>query len=40
MAHLILSGIGKTYGGAPVLEGIELDVRSGEFVVFVGPSGC
>jgi ABC-type sugar transport system ATPase subunit len=40
MAHLILKGIGKTYGTQAVLHDIDLDVPSGEFVVFVGPSGC
>lgn len=35
------SGIGITYpGGVTALEGIDLEVRRGEFVAVVGPSGC
>ncbi len=41
---LRLRGIHHTYhnGGVatPVLHGIDLDVRAGEFVMITGPSGC
>ena len=30
----------KRYGAVQVIHGVDLDVRDGEFVVFVGPSGC
>jgi len=40
MAGLKLSGVKKRYGAVEVLHGIDLDIRPGEFVVFVGPSGC
>jgi ABC-type sugar transport system ATPase subunit len=40
MANLKLSGVKKAYGAVEVLHGIDLDIRAGEFVVFVGPSGC
>lgn len=40
MAPVSLSGIAKSFGGAPVLSDISLDIAQGEFVVFVGPSGC
>jgi len=30
----------KSYGAVDVIKGIDLDVRDGEFIVFVGPSGC
>ncbi|MEY4753044.1 MAG: hypothetical protein RJA44_719, partial [Pseudomonadota bacterium] len=40
MAQLKLSGLRKSFGDAEVLHGIDLDIRDGEFVVFVGPSGC
>src|SRR6185312_6516478 len=41
MADVALRGVSKSYDGrSDVLHGIDLDVRHGEFVVFVGPSGC
>jgi multiple sugar transport system ATP-binding protein len=41
VADLALKNVEKSFGGAaPVLHGIDLDVRDGEFMVFVGPSGC
>jgi ABC-type sugar transport system ATPase subunit len=40
MASLRLQGIVKRYDATTVIHGIDLDVRDGEFVVFVGPSGC
>ena len=41
MADLKLTGIEKTYGGAvTVLKDIDLDIATGELIVFVGPSGC
>ena len=39
-AGLTLHGVCKAFGDVEVLSDIELDVRGGEFVVFVGPSGC
>ena len=40
MASVNLENIHKSFGDQPVLHGIDLDIRDGEFVVFVGPSGC
>ena len=40
MSHLSLRQVTKEFGAVRVLHGIDLDVRDGEFVVFVGPSGC
>jgi multiple sugar transport system ATP-binding protein len=41
MASVSLRGVVKSYDGrSNVIHGIDLDVRHGEFVVFVGPSGC
>lgn len=39
-AGLRLQRIHKSYGAHEVLKDISLDIRGGEFVVFVGPSGC
>ncbi len=39
-----LRGVGKTFGSGPgavtALRGIDLTVRSGEFVCLLGASGC
>ena len=40
MGQLLLNKVKKFYGNFEVLKGIDLEVRNGEFVVFVGPSGC
>ena len=41
MANLKLTDVGKAYGGTvEVLKGINLDIQTGELIVFVGPSGC
>ena len=41
MAELRIQGLGKSFGnGVPVVQGIDLTVNSGEFMVLVGPSGC
>jgi len=40
VAGVTLSDVRKSYGGLEVIHGIDLDIRSGEFMVLVGPSGC
>jgi multiple sugar transport system ATP-binding protein len=40
MARLAIRGLHKRFGRVHVLKGIDLDIRKGEFCVFVGPSGC
>jgi multiple sugar transport system ATP-binding protein len=40
MASLALNRVVKRYGATQVIHGVDLDVKDGEFVVFVGPSGC
>ena len=35
-----LKGIRKSFDGEPVLNGIDLSIRNGEFVTLLGPSGC
>jgi len=40
VADVVLKKVQKSYGEAQVLRDINLEVRDGEFMVFVGPSGC
>jgi ABC-type sugar transport system ATPase subunit len=40
MASLTIRNVEKSFGSVPVLKGIDLEVKTGEFVVLVGPSGC
>ncbi len=40
MADLKLTDAGKSYGPVEVLKHINLDIATGELIVFVGPSGC
>jgi sulfonate transport system ATP-binding protein len=37
---IILDGVAKRYGNRPVLNGINLNIRAGEFIAVVGKSGC
>jgi NitT/TauT family transport system ATP-binding protein len=39
-AALMLSGIGHSYFGRTVIDGVDLAVGQGEVVALVGPSGC
>jgi multiple sugar transport system ATP-binding protein len=40
MAKIDLKQVTKSYGAVNVIKGIDLEIRKGEFMVFVGPSGC
>ena len=41
MAQIILDHVEKAYaGGVKAVNDLSLDVKDGEFMVFVGPSGC
>ncbi|MCA1065924.1 sn-glycerol-3-phosphate ABC transporter ATP-binding protein UgpC [Rossellomorea aquimaris] len=41
MKRVELKNVSKTYDGkANVIEGIDVDIKPGEFFVLVGPSGC
>jgi len=41
MAQIILEHVEKAYaGGVKAIDDLSLDVKDGEFMVFVGPSGC
>ncbi len=40
MANLLLKSLKKAFGDAVIIPCIDLEIRDGEFIVFVGPSGC
>jgi len=41
MASIVLSNVDKVYaGGVKAVNGLDLEIRDGEFMVLVGPSGC
>jgi lactose/L-arabinose transport system ATP-binding protein len=40
MSTLKLRDVRKSFGAVQVIKGVDLDIESQEFVVFVGPSGC
>jgi ABC-type sugar transport system ATPase subunit len=40
VASIVFKNIAKSYGQTEVIRDVSLDVRDGEFIVFVGPSGC
>ena len=40
MAQIQLKNVTKSFGPVHVIKGVDLDVKSGVFMVFVGPSGC
>ncbi|GLQ09958.1 sugar ABC transporter ATP-binding protein [Devosia yakushimensis] len=40
MSNLQLRGVRKSFGSHEVIKGVDLDIESKQFVVFVGPSGC
>ena len=40
MAQIRLDNIRKSFGALEVIKGVTMDIRKGEFMVFVGPSGC
>jgi multiple sugar transport system ATP-binding protein len=40
MGQITLQDVHKSFGSVHVIQGANLDVADGSFVVFVGPSGC
>ena len=40
MADLQLKALRKAFDDVVILHGVDLEIRDGEFMVFVGPSGC
>jgi lactose/L-arabinose transport system ATP-binding protein len=40
MSDVTLRDVRKSFGVVEIIKGVDLDIKAGEFVVFVGPSGC
>jgi ABC-type sugar transport system ATPase subunit len=40
MGQITLHQVRKSFGEVDVIPGVDLEIKDGEFVVFVGPSGC
>lgn len=38
--ELNISNLSKRFGNVSAVEGLNLDIKDGEFVAFLGPSGC
>lgn len=38
--HIILENVKKSYDNRVVLDGLNLDIQTGEFIAIVGKSGC
>ena len=40
MARIVLNELVKKFDAFTAVNGIDLDIRDGEFLIMVGPSGC
>src|SRR5690349_5055342 len=41
VAEIVLDNVSKVFsGGVVAVDGVSLEIASGEFLVLVGPSGC
>lgn len=40
MAEIVIRNVKKYFGSVKALDGIDLEIKEGEFVVLLGPSGC
>jgi multiple sugar transport system ATP-binding protein len=40
MGTITLKKVRKAFGDAVIIPGADLEIKNGEFIVFVGPSGC
>jgi iron complex transport system ATP-binding protein len=40
VSDVSLAGVSVSYGGEPVVRGLDLDIRSGEWLSLIGPNGA
>ncbi len=40
MADVVFANVQKRFGSFTAVEGLDLDIRQGEFICLLGPSGC
>ena len=40
MPYLAIKKVKKQFNKVEVLKGIDLEIEKGEFICFLGPSGC
>ncbi|MCP1674885.1 ABC-type sugar transport system ATPase subunit [Natronocella acetinitrilica] len=40
MGDVVLRNVEKSFGSTKVIHGVDIEIKHGEFAVFVGPSGC
>ena len=40
MSSIHLKSVEKWFGDVQVIKGVDLEIKEGEFIIFVGPSGC
>jgi multiple sugar transport system ATP-binding protein len=40
MTEVVIKNVIKRYGENQAVQGINLEIKDGEFAVLVGPSGC
>ena len=40
MSSIKLKNVSKWFGSNLVIKNVNLEIKDGDFVVFVGPSGC
>ena len=40
MGTISLKNISKSFGSTQVLKDLNVDIKDGEFLTLVGPSGC
>jgi len=40
MSYLVINNLTKRYGSTAAVDGLNLDIKQGEFISLLGPSGC